>query len=332
VLGLPDEIMIDWGHTPPGSIATIYWPGLDAYKVLSLAESVYASHLLKVAGPHTIEVVTTHGATYIPIPHLTANLAGLLTIDLPATITHGQVFNILVRRLTSRRGHAKIPPPPPPPLRIEASASPHRELRPRLTEAEIVKGGNAFDWRQTCGAFNVRIPVTDRSHMLPREEDTLAILTWRLKESNPLYRWRPIWERLIELTGARVKGLGGDPEQVPPSLEGYPGKGHGRPEPPGGDHGDDHGRGEHGLHSEVGKVMGVVYDRFGDFAGFRLVTEHGHRRHYRAREAEIERLVLEAWRERWVVEVVAHADDHDGDDPPRAAAIILVRTGVGFDD
>ena len=62
---------------------------------------------------------------------LRVNLAGLLTIDLPETITHGQVFNILVRRLTSRRGHATIPPPPPPPIRIEASASPHRELRPR---------------------------------------------------------------------------------------------------------------------------------------------------------------------------------------------------------
>jgi hypothetical protein len=327
VIGLPDEIMIDWGDTPPGSTATIYWPGLDAYKVLALAESIYASHLLEAVGPHTLEVVTTRGVTYIPIPHLSANLAGLLTIDLPDTITHGQVFDILVRRLTSRRGHAKTPPPPPPPIGIPASTSPNREFRPRLTEAEIVKGEDAFDWRQTCGAFNVRIPVTDRSHMLPREEDTLAILKWRLEESNPLYRWRPIWKRLIELTGARVKGLGGDPEQIPPSLGGYPGKGHGRS----GEHDGDHGRGDHRLHPDIGKVCEVVYDRFGDFAGFRLVTEHGHRRRYRAREAEIERLVLEAWRERWVVEVVASADDRDLDDPPCAETIILVRTGARFD-
>jgi hypothetical protein len=45
----------------------------------------------------------------------------------------------------------------------------------------------------------------------------------------------------------------------------------------------------------------VVYDRFGDFAGFRLRDEEGRERRHRAREAEIERLVQEAWRDRWVV-------------------------------
>ena len=49
----------------------------------------------------------------------------------------------------------------------------------------------------------------------------------------------------------------------------------------------------------------MVYDRFGDFAGFRLRDEEGRERRYRAREAEIERLVPEAWRDRWVVTVVA---------------------------
>jgi hypothetical protein len=132
---------------------------------------------------------------------------------------------------------------------------------------------------------------------------------------------------LLELTAARVKGLGGDPEQIPPSLGGYRGKPHGRPD----DHGGDHDRHRH-VHPAIGKVAGVAYDRFGDFAGFRLITEHGHGRRYRAREAEIERLVVQAWRSRWVVEVIAHADDHDADDPPRAEAIILVRTGVGFED
>jgi hypothetical protein len=68
--------------------------------------------------------------------------------------------------------------------------------------------------------------------MLPLEEDTLAILKWRLKTKPAPYRWRPVWERYIELVGARVKGLGGDPGQIPPSLGGFPGKGeHGRPEP-----------------------------------------------------------------------------------------------------
>jgi hypothetical protein len=323
VLGLPDELMIDWGSTPAGSTATIYWPGLDAHKVLALAESVYASHLLKATDVHTIECLTSKGVTYVPIPHLSGvNLAGLLTIDLPNYITHGQVFDIVVRRLTSRRGHTEPPPPPSPRIAIAATAAPQRVRRPRLSEPEAAKGEVAFDWRQTCGAFNVRIPVTDRTQMLPREEDTLAILRWRLHESNPVYRWRPIWERLIELTAARVRGLGGDPEQIPPSLHGYP-KGH---------HPGEGGGHEKGERGEIGKVTGVIYDRFGDFAGFRLVTEHGHPRRYRAREAEVGRLVLKAWHGRWVVEVIAPKDGRGRDEPPLAQGIILLRAGHEFDE
>jgi hypothetical protein len=255
------------GPHATGQHGDIYWPGLDAHKVLALAEPIYASHLLKVADAHTIECLTSKGVTYIPIPHLTGvNLAGLLTIDLPDYIKHGQVFDIVVRRLASRRGHTEPPPPPPPRIEIATSAAPRRVRRPRLSEAELAKGEVAFDWRQTCGAFNVRIPVTDRAQMLPREEDTLAILKWRLQESNPAYRWRPIWERLIELTAARVRELGGDPEQIPPSLHGYP-KGH-RP-------GEGGGR-EEGERGAIGKVTGVVYDRFGDFGYvIRFGIDHG---------------------------------------------------------
>jgi hypothetical protein len=78
----------------------------------------------------------------------------------------------------------------------------------------------------------------------------------------------------------------------------------------------------------------VVYDRFGDFAGFHLRDEEGRERRYRAREAEIERLVLEAWRDRWVVTVVAdEAVDHerrrDEDDPaPWVERLILRRRAV----
>ena len=51
-------------------------------------------------------------------------------------------------------------------------------------------------------------------------------------------------------------------------------------------------------------------------------------RRYRAREAEIERLVREAWRERWVVTVVEEHRDHGDRDTPWATRIILRRTGT----
>jgi hypothetical protein len=152
--------------------------------------------------------------------------------------------------------------------------------------------------------------------MLPLEEDTLAVLKWRLETKPSPYRWRPIWERYIELVGARVRDLGGDPDQIPPSLGGFPGKGrHRRPD----------------RDSVTGKICGVCYDRFGDFEGFDLRPEHGEERRYRAREDEIERLVLQAWRERWVVTVEAEhrerSEEDDRDAPPWVARIILRRTG-----
>ena len=77
--------MIDWGKTPPGSIATIYWPRLSSSEVLALAHSIYASHFLTAADGHSFQCVTTRGVAYIPIPHVSGvNFAGLMTIDLPA--------------------------------------------------------------------------------------------------------------------------------------------------------------------------------------------------------------------------------------------------------
>lgn len=322
----PDELMIDWGKTPPGSVATIYWPSLNSGTVLSLANSIYASHLLSAADTHTIQCTTTRGVTYVPIPHVpSGNFAGLLTIDLPPTIIYGQAFDIVVRRVATRRGFLAPPPPPPPQTQSPPSQFP---LPPSQGggPAPGARQPDGFTWRQVVGAFNIRIPVTNAAAMLPIEENTLAILKWRLQTKPAPYRWRPVWQRYIDIVGAKVGGLGVDPGTIPSSLGGYPGKGgHGRPEPHPG-HGGDRDRG----HAATGKIAGVCYDRFGDFEGFDLRTEHGEERRYRAREEEIERLVLEAWRDRWVVTVMAEDrhERHDWDMAPWVIRIILRRTGI----
>jgi hypothetical protein len=64
-------------------------------------------------------------------------------------------------------------------------------------------------WRQITGAFQVRIPVTTRQVMLPPEEDTLAVLKWRVGQMSAVYRWYPVVKRYAELVAARVDGLGG---------------------------------------------------------------------------------------------------------------------------
>jgi hypothetical protein len=194
----------------------------------------------------------------------------------------------------------------------------------REPHAEAISDQTTFAWRQILGSFTVRIPVTDKKIMLPIEENTLAILKWRYEQANPLYRWRPVWRRLIELTEQRVAGLGGDPGKIPPSLGGYHG-GKGRPDHDGGDDDDRHRDRDEAA---TGKIDGVVYDRFGDFAGFHLRTEGGRERRYRAREADIERLVMEAWRDRWVVTVIADEERRDDDDPaPWVERLILRRRG-----
>jgi hypothetical protein len=321
-VALPDELMIDWQNTPPGSVATIYWPGLSSAKVLALAQSLYASHLLSAADDQTIQCVTTRGITYIPIPYVpNVNFAGLLTIELPDTVTEGQLFEIMVRRVSTRRG--QLPAPAPLPVRVNTAPSTidkgAKAAADGVTEAEVQD--SSFTWRQVCGAFKVRIPVTTATVMLPQEENTLAVLKWRLQEKPAPYRWRPVWERYIHVVAARVKGLGGDPNRIPPSLGGYSdgGLGHGA--------GSRSGQGHRQLcdrDEQTGKIDGVEYDRFGDFDGFCLRTEDGRERYYRASEAEIHRLVFDAWRERWVVTVVSRDRNRDGA-APLATRIILRR-------
>ena len=70
----------------------------------------------------------------------------------------------------------------------------------------------------------------------------------------------------------------------------------------------------------IGKVNGVVYDRFGGFEGFRLLTEKGPGRAYRGHEAEIEALARYAWAEHVVITVLT-----DTNKPDVPVSIILRR-------
>jgi len=87
-----DELMIDWGNTPVGSTAQVYWPQLPASTVVQLASTIYGTHELSVVDPFTIQCITGAGATYIPLPFGDGTrLAGLFTINLPPfTVKKGQ--------------------------------------------------------------------------------------------------------------------------------------------------------------------------------------------------------------------------------------------------
>ncbi len=68
LLNYPDELMIDWGDTPVGATASIYWPQVAASDVLSFADKLYSTHQLSAANSNTIQCKVPHGFSFVPIP------------------------------------------------------------------------------------------------------------------------------------------------------------------------------------------------------------------------------------------------------------------------
>lgn len=214
----PDELMIDWGGVPPGSVASIYWPQVLATDVVSLASALYGSHTLAAADAHTIQCAVTGGITYVPIPNGSGeNFAGLFTVDLPLGISAGQEFNVVVRRI------ATVDTPQIAAPRIRTFTLPATAGRPLPPLAQpAVPAGKQRTWRYVVGTFQVKIPVTTPDIMLMPEENTLAIMKWRLAQLPPNDRWRPVLQRYVTYLAARVNGLGGDAASIDPSPNGVP--------------------------------------------------------------------------------------------------------------
>jgi hypothetical protein len=194
----PDELMIDWGKVPAGSVASIYLPGVDVDEVLTMASGMYTTHRLTRLDNHTL-LCPTGGITYIPVPAGTgSNYAGLLSIDLPATVTRGQEFNIVVRQVTNAFGS--------PPVIIFAAAA--------------GTAPSKLEWRRVLGAFQLTIPVSTKGLLLEREERLLSVLRWIAEAIPHDSRWYPVFVRYLDKVGDRVSGLGGDPDQITPSPDG----------------------------------------------------------------------------------------------------------------
>jgi hypothetical protein len=205
LLNYPDELMIDWGNVPAGSVASIYWPDVPAQDVLNLASVVYGTHALTASDAHTVKCRTTRGVTYVPVPPASGkNFAGLFTVDLPNTVTVGQEFNLTVRRISSR-GHTQTKPAANRQNAFVVEPKPQNLMR---------------NWRYVTGAFQVKIPVGGDSALLGPEENTLAILKWRLQHMSPSYRWYPVLKRYAGYVAGRVDGFGGDSGSVQPGLGG----------------------------------------------------------------------------------------------------------------
>lgn len=294
LLNYPDELMIDWGNVPPGSIAKLFWPQVNAQDVLDLATQLYGTHQLSAADANTIQCTTNKGITYIPIPEgVGKNFAGLFDVLLPNTVRVGEEYNLKVRRISSRQIQQR------PPI--------NRNFL--VTEGQSEKRNFTRNWRYVTGTFQVKIPVGADSALLLPEENTLAILKWRLEHQSPSYRWYPVLQRYVALVSARVQGFGGNPATIQPGLGGI------RVKPPK-EHGEE--RAEY-----TGKISALIFDRYGDFEGFVLDTEDGERT-FRATEHQIESLAQRAWLDRILISVIVERD------APHRPEVILFRRAPRF--
>jgi len=270
-----DELMIDWGRIPARSVASIFWPQVDASEVLDLARAMHGAHGLSAADPHTVRCEVTGGVTYVPIPAKAAeNFAGLLTVDLPTTVHVGEEFEVVVRRLGHKANRI-----------LEFG-----DVEARNGMRRSTRGGET--WRYVVGTFAVKIPVATAETMLLPEENTLAIMRWRLSQRSPTDRWYPVLKRYVDYIAGRVAGLGGDPDSILPSPQGVPL----RAKDPCGD-----------LVEHAGRVGEIVFDCHGRIEGF--VTAGCCERHvYKAREPGLADLILRACRDR--LELVVASPRH----------------------
>jgi hypothetical protein len=307
--GRVDELMIDWGTVPVGSVAQIYWPAVISSEVLKLASWMYGVHPLTAADAHTIKVKTVNGVTFVPIPQGTGPIfAGLFTVDLPQTVRTGQEFDIVVRRISTRprRFLPNQPPPPPPPQIKRARRKPGGNIDltahgapASLARAEVLPVAAVDDEKLTyeryiVGSFQVKIPVSTREAMLQAEETTLAIFKARLEAMSPTNLWYPVLERYIGQCAGRVDGLGGNAKNIPPSLGGY------RP---------SHHPSKEKIEEFTGKVSEVVFNCQGDFIGF-VLEDCCECRSFESCKKDMGELVLRALRERLTLMVVTTRKEH----------------------
>jgi hypothetical protein len=217
----PDVLMIDWGAVPAGTTASVYWPAVAAADVIALARTWGGAAGLSATDASTLTLTVEGGVSYLPVPEGTGqNFAGLLTLELPPGIRTGQEFEVLVRRLSTRRTR-----PAPPPEQIQATGSgsaapPSRgpdEPAPAPGPVTVTPEEVSL-WQYVVGSFVVRIPVSTGEAMLIPEAMTLAVMKWRLANISPGSRWAPVLERYVKYCAARLDGIGGDSTQVPPSL------------------------------------------------------------------------------------------------------------------
>ncbi len=178
-----DRLMIDWGNTPAGSTAMLYLPAVDAAAVIKQATKLPGSQKLALVDAHTLRFAAS-GISHIPIPASRgANLAALLSIELPLGIKKGQEFNVVVRHVGDV---ADVGP---------GVATTPEQSRP---------GVNGF---RILGAFGLKIPVLTKQEMLAPEKRLLSTFRKISQTCSKHSRWYPVLRRYVDQLSECVVAL-----------------------------------------------------------------------------------------------------------------------------
>lgn len=95
-----DELMIRWHDLPRDSRVFLYVPDIDVRQVVAAAASRNGPALLTAREDNSI-ICKVGDIAYLPIPGPRAlNIAGLLSIELPPTVTRGQKFTVTAHQVS----------------------------------------------------------------------------------------------------------------------------------------------------------------------------------------------------------------------------------------
>jgi hypothetical protein len=86
-------------------------------------------------------------------------------------------------------------------------------------------------WREPIGAFQLGIPVSTKGDMLLYHLQLLSIMAWRTEHLSRRSRWYPVMTYYLTLLADKVRALGGDPYDVPPTPTGDIPQLHGKGQP-----------------------------------------------------------------------------------------------------
>jgi len=95
-----DELMIRWNNLPRDSRVSLYMPNVDARQVVAAAASRNGPPMLAAREADTV-ICRVGDVTYVPVPGpRVQNIPGLISIELPPTVTTGQRFTVSIHQVS----------------------------------------------------------------------------------------------------------------------------------------------------------------------------------------------------------------------------------------